>query len=401
MAVKAGQILHDANGFVVDRIQTGGAGNLNIPEEKVQELGNFQTVATVRDIPDLSFDLESLDVSTEIEALMTFQDPATITDGEEIEFITAKPLDVISPFKAGQGLFNVVRGLAIPYLSLENATYRFGTRANATQSYTLRGDSIFYINGSPYYQEFPTSGVGPYLFTNDPAIPYVMGADTIHALSVCLIRADGSYQRLFYGDDYTDTTTGFTLTTAPAVGGTLRVVYGSAVAANYPQTVHQDVSVKPAAVRGKDIDVYIGSTAATPTFTRWTSVQSFEVSWRVNIENSEEFGNYHYVAQDYDTPEVSGTIAVRPRDAQDLWDKIYQITDTPSNEVAGPTTSVPLPVELRINHPDTGVRMKTLYVPDARFTPPPIQGRVGQKLETTFNFTGDSGVLKVYRGARP
>lgn len=401
MSVKAGQILHDANGFVVDRIQTGGAGNLNIPEEKIQELGNFQTVATVRDIPDLSFDLESLDVSTEIEALMTFQDPATIADGEEIQFINAKPLDVISPFKAGQGLYNIVTGLAIPYLTLENATYRFGTRANATQSYTLRGDSIFYINGSPYYEEYTAAGVGPYAFTNAPAMPYVVGGDTIHALSVCLIRADGSYRRLFYGDDYTDTTAGFTLTTAPTAGDTLRVVYGSTDVANYPQTVHQDVSVKPAAVRGKDIDVYIGTADATPTFTRWTSVQSFEVSWRVNIENDEEFGNIHYVAQDYDIPEVSGSIAIRPRDPQDLWDKIYQITDTPSNEVAGPTTSVPLPVELRINHPDTGDRMKTLYIPDARFTPPPVQGRVGQKLETTFAFSSDSGVLSVYRGERP
>jgi hypothetical protein len=65
VAIKAGQIIHDAQGFVVDRIQTGGVSNLNIPEEKIYELGNFFTVATIRDIPDLSFDLESLDVSTE------------------------------------------------------------------------------------------------------------------------------------------------------------------------------------------------------------------------------------------------------------------------------------------------------------------------------------------------
>ena len=350
MAVKAGQILHDANGFVVDRIQTGGAGNLNIPEEKIQELGNFQSVATVRDTPDLSFDLESLDVSTEIEALLTFQDPATIADGEEIDFINAKPIDIISPFKAGAGLYNIVKGLAIPYLTLENATYRFGTRTNATQAFTLRGDSIFYINGSPYYEEFPVASLagGTVGTLANTAQAHMDGSDTLYVLGMCLIRSDGTYKRLFFGDDYTNTATTFTLTTAAPAGSTVRVVYGSSTAATYAETVHEGVAIKPAAVRGKDIDVYIGNTDATPTFTRWTGVQSFEVSWRVTLDNDEEFGNIHYVAQDYDIPEVTGNINIRPRDPADLWDKIFQVTNTPSNEVAGPATSVGLPVELRI-----------------------------------------------------
>ena len=53
MSIRGSQILHDVNGYVVDRIQTAGPGALNIPEEKVYELGNFETLATVRDIPDL------------------------------------------------------------------------------------------------------------------------------------------------------------------------------------------------------------------------------------------------------------------------------------------------------------------------------------------------------------
>src|SRR6478609_1045605 len=101
MAIKAGQILHDVHGFVIDRIQTAGAGSVNIPEEKVYELGNFQTVATVRDIPDLSFDLESFDVSCEIEAILTNEDPTSIVDGQEFVFSDHVPVDINSPFKAG------------------------------------------------------------------------------------------------------------------------------------------------------------------------------------------------------------------------------------------------------------------------------------------------------------
>lgn len=400
MSIRAGQFLHDANGFVVDRIQTGGAGNLNIPEEQVYELGNFQAVGTIRDIPDLSFDLESVDVSTEIESILTFTDPTAVVDGDEFDFLNAKPVDVVSPFKAGMNQFAIVRGLAVPYLTLENATYRFGTRTNATQAYTLRGDSIFYVPGTPYYEEFTASGVGPYTLAHT-ALPYTVRGVTQHALGVCYIRADGTYKRLFFGADYTDTGTAVTLVAAAPVGSTVRIVYGSATAATYPATVHQGTAVKPAAVRGKDIDVYIGTPGASPTFTRWTGVQSFEATWRVTLDNDEEFGNAFYVAQDYDVPEVTGNIVVRARDPQDLWDKVFQITNVPANQIAGPNTSVLLPVELRINNPDTGTRIKTIYIPDARFTPPAVQGRVQQKLETTFNWRSETGSMKVYAGTRP
>lgn len=402
MAIVAGQFLHDANGFVIDRIQTGGVSNLNIPEEKVYELGNFRTVATVRDIPDLSFDLESLDVSTEIEALLLGIDPTTVNDGDEFDFLESVPLDVISPFKAGKGLYNIVRGLAVPYLTLESATYRFGNRQNATQSFTLRGDSVFYVPGTPYLQEFSgTGGTGPFSLAHT-ALDYNQAGDTIHVLSLCVHYADGTYQRLYYGDDYTDTAANFTLVNgsdAPS-GSTIRAVYGSAVAATYSQAVHQNVSTKPAAVRGKDIDVYVGDSAATPTFTRWTGVQSFEVTRRVNIDNDEEFGNEHYVSQDYDTAEVTGSVTVRPRNPADLWEKIHQVADVPDDEVVGANTTIALPVELRIFDPDSGDRVKTLYIPDARFTVPGVQGRVQQKLEVTFNFTSDEGELLVYAGER-
>jgi hypothetical protein len=103
VAIKSGQFLHDIHGFVIDRIQSGGVSNLNIPEEKIYELGNYETVGVVRDIPDLSFDLESLDVSTEVEAILVGEDPTAVLDGDEFDFIHALPLDVISPFKAGNG----------------------------------------------------------------------------------------------------------------------------------------------------------------------------------------------------------------------------------------------------------------------------------------------------------
>lgn len=406
MAVKSAQVLHDASGFIIDRIQTGGVSSLNIPEEKINELGNFETVATVRDIPDLSFEVESLDVSTEIEALLLRLDPTTTLAGQEYDFRKAIPLDVVSPFKTGQNLFTIFSGVALPYLTLENATYRFGVSANATQTFTLKGDSVYYVPGTPYYQQWTKAGGTTYSFAHT-ALPYAASAGTFYALDVCYYDpATRLYKRLVFGDDYTNTSTGFTIdsTTHSAIpsGSIIHTVYGSTVAATYLQAVHQDTSVKPAAIKGKNIDIYIAS-GATPVMTRWTSVQSFEATWQVTLDADKEFGNEHYVSQDYDVPQVSGNIVVRPRDVADLFAKIREVTNTTSSEIAGTFTSQSVAIEARIYDPDdiTGDPIKTLYIPDARFLPPAIQGRVGSKLEPTFPFTSDGGTLLVYQGARP
>lgn len=400
MAIKAGQILHDVNGFVIDRIQSAGPGNLNIPQEKIYELGNFQTVATIFDIPDLSFDLESLDMSTEIEAILINKDPRTTPTGQEYDFASCVPINVISPFKTGTGVFSIVKGLAVPFLNLESMTARFGVRQNSTVSYSLKGDSIFYIPGSPYQQTFASTTTGPYTLTRT-AIPFVRDAVTQYVLGMHLILADGTYQRLFRGTDYTDTPTTFTLTTTPPSSSRINVVYGSLTAASYPQTVHQPTTVKPAAIRGKDIDIYIGSAAATPVFSRWASVQSAELNWRVNLDRDEELGNEQIVVQDYDVAEVDGTITVRSRDTADLWAKIHQVANVATTQVVSTNTTVSVPVEIRVSDPESGTRLKTYYVSDARFTLPPIQGRVQQKLETPFAFSSDGGNMKIYQGARP
>ena len=415
MSIRGSQILHDVNGFVVDRIQTAGPGALNIPEEKVYELGNFETIATVRDIPDLTFSLQSFDVSCEFEALLNGLNPTSLTSDQEINFVNHVPIDVISPFKSRRGSFDIVKGVAIPYLTLERASYTYGLRQNASQEFTLRGDSIYYTQGQPYYQEYSNTGTGPYAFGMSADI-YTEGANTLYALCVVLVDSGtGAYKRLFFdasGDSgYTNIATAVTLATDESADyDTVRIVWSSSsTTGSYTQLgnnpngnpVHQNVSVKPAAVRPKDIDVYIGTPGATPVYTRMNSVQSAQVDWAVTLENDEEFGNPHYVTSDYDVPEVTGQIGIKPFDPADLFFKLAQITGVPDTEVIGPELTTPVPLEIRINHPDTGARLKTISVPDARFQVPGLQGQVQTKLENSFSFTSDTGVMKVYNGNGP
>jgi hypothetical protein len=407
MAIKGGQIIHDVRGFVVDRIQTGGVSSLNIPQEKIYETGNYQTVATLRDIPDLQFDVDGLDVSTELEALTVGLDPTTVATGDLLDFAESTPFDVISPFKGGAGSFAVVKGIIIPFLTLNSAAYKFGVGTNSSQTFTYKGDSVFYVPGSPYQQTFAAGGAGATYTLTHTAIVYVLSGQNIFVLSACAHNpTTGTYKRLVHGaatNGYTSNATSLTVAeNLTAEGYTqLHVTYGSAVAATYNQTVHQGIAVKPAAVRGKDIVVYVGNGAATSTNTRWAGVQTFDVTRTVNLQADQELDNHQYVSQDYDIPDVKGSITVKSFDTTDLFDKINQIANVTPGQVVGPYSSLPVEVLVKIKDPDTGVTIKTIEIPDARFTLPNVQPKANTKLEVTFPFDSDGGQLKVYKGDKP
>lgn len=410
------------NQFIVDRIQTAGA-NLNVPEERVYELGNFQSVAVVRDVPDLTFTLECLDVSCEVEALLTGStDPSGDLFGTDgltgtvYSLADNKPVDIISPFKSAQGAYDIVKGVAVPQLSLESASYRYGLRQNASESFTLRGDSIFYVPGTPFVQtEVADGSTATFAFASDDATPQALTAllyqeqgEDIYALNVSV---DGVRQ--VRGVHYTDTNADVTFGSnyVPAAGALVRIVFGIAVSGStrryYNQSVHEGTSVKPAAIRGKDIKVYVGETGATPLPFLWGDVQSVNVDYRVTLEDDYEFGNPRAVARDYaNAPDVTGSIELKPITPAALFDKLQQITGVPSNQIVGAQSSVTLPLRVELLNPDSGgtsaypagTVLKTLYIPDARFTVPGYEGRAQQKLVQTLNFTSDGGILDVFSG---
>ncbi len=398
MSVKAGSLLSYGNGFLCSRVQTDGVSNLNIPKEQILEVGNFKTVANVRDIPDLSYDIESLDVTCDLEAMLTHVDPTTVTPGQEFVLDNSKPLDVTAPFKKATGVFTIYKGIIVPYLTLESSDYTFGVTAKATQKHTVRGDAIYFTPGMPIYREFAASGTGPYSLGADTAIQYTEGSDTFYILGLCWIATDGTFKRLFHGIDYTDSSGNFTLLAAPPVGSTIRAVWGTTNAYTIPQSVHPSTTVSPAAVKSKNIDLYLGTNAATPVYTRWQGVQTVQISRKVTLQNDEEFGNVHYVSQDYDTPAVTGTIGVKPADLDALFNKVADIAGVSNSVVAGPNSTVTLPMQVRISHPDTGAVLKTFEVPDAHLTPPPVQGKVNTKIEISIPFESDSGSLSIFRG---
>lgn len=425
MSIRAGQILFSMNQFIVDRIQTGGPGQLNIPQERVYEVGNFQSLGIVRDIPELSFSLDVLDVGTQVEALLT---GATNPDddavhplgdgtiaGAEYDLALNVPVDIISPFKSNIGAYQTFKGVSCPHLVLQQAQYRYGLKQNAGENFTLMGDSIFYSPGIPFLNiksgdgttttfDFETNDGSPVALH---ALVYTELGQSFYALNVSV---DGVRQHR--GVDFSDTNAHIVFTTAPAVGAQIRYVFASnqtaaagPVNVSYLQAANADLTVKPAAIRGRDIRVKIGGLADSY---KWHDVQSFQCDWKVNLEADYEFGSSQAVARDFvDPPDVSGSVEIKSITIDALITKLNQITGVASTDVVGPNSSVTLPVVVELLNPDTGgtthyprgTVLKTLFIPDARFSIPGYEGRVSQKMTSTLSFVSDTGLLKVIKGA--
>jgi hypothetical protein len=408
MAIKGGDLIHVGNSVLIDRIQTGGPGQVNIPTEKIYEVGNYQSVGSILDIPDLSFTLESLDASSEMEALLTGKDYATDASGTKYDIGTCLPMDVIGQFKSGRTAaspFDVIGSCAVPYLYLDSLSYRFGIRDNASQSASLRGDSIFWNPGSTFVQTATgTNTAGQTVLLANLAYPYNGDSSIRYALSVSL----KSGTRLRYGVDYTETVTGsgtartVTVVVVAAVATTdqVRVVYCSPTVATYPQVSHAaESATRPAALRGRNIEVYVGGSTSTY---KWSNVQSATVEWRVTLDRDEEFGSQTVINQDFDVPQVSGSVEVKPQNPGEILSKIKAITGAATTtEAIGALQRVALPLHIVLRSPTDNSVLKTLYVPDAKFTVPGYSGRVQQKMMLMFNFESDSGTLEAYKGAKP
>lgn len=485
--IKGGQIVHVGNAVtLIDRLQTAGPGNVNIRRETIYELGNYLSVGQISDLPDLSFSMESFDVSCEIEAFLLRQP----VDSAEFDLSKSKIVNIKSAFKPGQNAtapYDTAGSAAIPALRVEQVQYRFGVgNQNARQTVTLKGDSLYYNPGSCYIQEAAgTNTAGQSIVLTNPAYAIVEGGVERRTLAVT-----AGDNRLNYGLDYTETVGSPTLGAASVTvvilakvptTDVIAVTYASSVVEVFPQSVHALVSgvsdtldtsisigastfdvvgsatfaagnfviigtgagaevvtvasqasktvtlvgvttkahsaaaavamyvptVKPAAIRGRDIDIYIGpghvpgTSAAAARGTKRPGVQSVDVDFRVTLQQDEELGNYHYTDIDFDVPSVSGNLTVRPRTVAALQALVNDLGgNSDTLKSVGVSDAPLLDVQIDLKNPLDGRVLKTLHIPDARFTVPGYSGRVQQTMDLQSPFQSDQGILKIYPGAK-
>lgn len=414
MSVHAGTILHLAGANVIDRIQSAGLGDVRVPIETIREVGNRLVVDKVPGEPDFTFTLETLDVSTDLMAWLTGKvgsgatppgnaDPA----GTEYKWDDVRHfLNVTSPWKdaASGAAGDVQAGHLIPGYYPTRTRYRFGVTDNAVHEVEL-GGGTFYYAASPPVEEYATGdGVATSYATSEGTVRHRKGGagGTVYR-DVFGVIVDGVL--MVEGVDYTvarDVGTGvatITFTTAPENGALIRFSYFTQAAKAFPQSVHPSTVVKPGAVRGRNIHVYLGSGGARQ---KLSGVQSIELEATIEGEVEREMGNDEPVGRTVNGTDCTGTINVRSKDADAFIALLSKVTGVATDEVFGFFNSTSIPVEIQIENPKAaGTIIKTLYVADGQFQPPGTPARVNTPTDFALRFDSVSGTYSEFKGAKP
>ena len=417
MSVHAGSILHVGGNNVIDRIQSAGLGDARVPREVIREVGNREVVDKVPGDPDFTFTLESFDVSTELEAWLSGKlgtdplDPtkapgATDPDGTAYSWLDCKYVNIVSPWKDPNtgAAGNVEAGHLVPGYYPTRVRYRFGVTDNSTQEVELAGGSYYYAQHAPVEDLASGDGALTDFDTADDAVAYRRGgAGGTTFKWVFGVLVNGVLQ--VEGLDYVQTgpaaatpgpaTVSFLV--APANGADVRFVYFTTAARAFPQAVNASAIVKPAAVRGRNICVYLGDAGARA---KLGGVQSFELEATVDGEVEREFCNEEAIGRTINGRDCTGEVVVRSRNANAFFQLLSKVTGVAQSEVIGflNQNSVPLTVEIQ-NPKNPAQVLKTLRVDDAIFDVPGTPARVNAPTDFSLRWESRSGDYRAIKGA--
>jgi hypothetical protein len=414
MSVHAGSILTIGGNNVIDRIQSAGLGDPNIPVETIREVGNRLVVDKIPGEPDFTFTMETLDVSTDLMAFLcgktgAIAEPAGAPGaadpaGTEYKWEDCGCVNVCSPWKdplsGADG--DVVAGHLIPNYYPTRVSYRYGVTDNAGMTVELGGGSFYYGGATPVEEYATGDGIVDAYSTSEAIVPHRIGggAGTTFRNVFGVIVAGVP---MIEGADYTvavvaDIAT-ITFVTPPAAGALVRFSYFTSAAHSYPQTVHATTVTKPGAVRGRHIPIFLGSGGARQ---RLASVQTFELEATVDSEVEREMGTEEPIGRVVNSRDCTGSITVRSKDAPAFLGLLAKVTGAPVDEVFGYLNQNPVPLEVAILNPkNPGAVLKTLWVSDAIFQMPGTPARVNTPTDFTLRWDSQNGTYSEFKGAKP
>lgn len=420
MSVHAGTIVHVGGNNVIDRIQSAGLGDAQQQFDVIREVGNDQVVDKVPGDPDFTFTLESLDVSTELEAWLTGKLGTALADpaagpgaadaaGTGYSWLDGKNVNIASPWKdpvSGQA-GAVVAGHILPGYYPTRIRYEMGVTDNAQMTVELGGGSYYYALHPPVEQLEVGDGVQTDFPTTDPAVGQrIGGAAGTTFRHIFGVLVNGVLQ--VEGLDYTQAgpqvapangVATLTFLNPPPNNADIRFLYFTTAARAFPQAVHADTIVKPGAVRGRNICVYLGDGGQR---VKLGGVQSFNLEATVDSTVDREFCNEDPTGRTVNGRDTTGQVVVRSKDAAAFMGLLSKITGVPAGEVVGWLNLNDVPLTIEIQNPKNPAEvLKTLRVDDAIFTVPGTPSRVNSPTDFTLQYQSRTGDYTAYKGAMP
>lgn len=410
MSVLAGDILHVSGNNIMDRVQSAGLGNVNLPTETIREIGNREVVDIVPQEPDFTFTLQSFNTSVELMAFLTGGIGAKASgsapgdadpEGTEYRFADCGFVNIASPWKKGAtGSAGVVEaGFLIPGYYPTGYSLNFGVTDNAQQQATLSGGSYYYAEGAPLEEQKVGNGATKEFETAHPTIKHRRGGVEGEAfLNVFGVIVDGDIQVI--ERDYTVTGGGgskakVVFAEAPVNGADIRFCYFTTDEQTYPQNLHASPQVIPGAVRGRNIVIELDGTRAG-------GGQTFTLEASVEGEVEREMGTEDIIAYLVKGTKVEGTFTVRPKDKDDFFKLLNQITGVSRSEVFGWFNDHTVQLDVKIQNPKNPAKLlKQVRVSDAKFQPPGQQAQVNTATDFAVNYSSVNGDFSEFKGSAP
>ena len=414
MSVHAGSILTVGGNNVIDRIQSAGLGDATVPVETIREVGNMLVVDKVPGEPDFTFTMESLDVSTDIMALLCGKvgaqaEPAGAPGsadavGTEYKWQDAGYVNITSPWKdpINDAAGTIVAGHLIPAYFPTRVRYAFGVTDFATQTVELGGGAFYYGKAAPVEEYADGDGTQTAFVTTDATVQHRLGGGAGTTFRNVFGVIVGGVPQI-EGVDYTVAVAAgiatITFAVAPPAAALVRYSYFTAAAKTYPQAVHASTITKPGAVRGRNIVVMLGTGVARQ---RLASAQSFELEATVDTEVERELGSEDPVGRTVNGRDCTGSVTVRSKDASAFINLLSKVTGVLPGEVFGYLNQNAIPLEIQIQNPkNPGEILKTLWVGDAIFQMPGTPARVNAPTDFALRWDSKEGTFSEFKGAKP
>jgi hypothetical protein len=415
--IPSGAIVHVGGKTVLNRLQDAGLQDPRVPTQTVYETGNDLVVGKILTEADFRFQLTSWDVSTDLMALLGGKFAAlgqqlsgadaagTIYRWENCQFI-----NVASPWKRDTGTAggDVEAGVIIPNLYPTALSYRLGVTDNAQMQVTLSTGAYYMAKGYPLEETAAGDGVTDAFVTSEDAMVYRIGGHgSTRYQHVFGVIVNGVVQTP--GVDYVEsggadpeaaaTPVTITFTTPPPAGAVVRFCYFSTTAHAIPQADNLGTNVTPAAVRGRDITLLIGTPSTAQPL---QGIQTFELQASNNGNLQREMGVYDPIGFAQTGIDTNGTVTMEPKNIDTLFAAMSELMGIDQSEVFGYLNQFAFPLTAVIHDPANPANIiKSIYVPDAVFQAPGESTRVQQVTQFPIRWESQSGTFREVKGALP
>ena len=380
------------NVYLVARVQRLDMPT-NIPTTDIDELGNPLHAGTTTDIPEVTTTFQLMDVSIKAFAALTGTNPNSYP-AVGVDVSNLAEIDIIGVIK-DKSLTDYIKSVHLRRCQIDGFTFTYSVDGESTEEYTAVGSKKRWFKNDVVVDVFSGAPVtSPQTLTETP----IQLKNGDYAIS-CIV--DGVY---FDEVDAAPSTeeyriVGTTLTFDDSDNPTRVIVVYHANPAGSNWSDVSDATI-PAAIRGKDVDIYIGSEDIP-------RVQSVTIRGTFPNEAIKEMGNRSVVGYVTQVPQITGDITVLDTDTELialLTTGALAPADTEFDVCEFTASGIDL--EVKILDPEEGcfdaarTTLKTVYIPEITITSEGHTSNVGGNSTQTFSFRSDTGECIVYSGAK-